>query len=123
MIDKFSKLSKKIYWVKPIAYIMVVGFIGMFGYAIIFRNAGDTDVFVIPSILGVFWSLLLISFTSIFPNVPSITNSDEHSLKPIRMRLKRGIYNIIGLVFLILSVALIFISLKTLGIWREDYFS
>ena len=121
MIDIFAELSKRIYWVKPIAYVVVIGFTGLFGYAIVFRDAGDTDVFLIPSILGVLWSLLLISITSIFPNVPTIPSSDDKFFNRIKIRLKRGIYYILGLLFVILSIAIIFLSLKMFGIWRGDY--
>lgn len=121
MIDIFAEISKRIYWVKPIAYIVVIGFAGLFGYAIVFRDAGDTDVFLIPSFLGVLWSLLLISITSIFPNVPTIPNSDDKLFTRIKIRLKRGLYYILGLLFVILSIAIIFFSLKMFGIWRGDY--
>ena len=122
MIDIFAELSKRIYWVKPIAYVMGVGFVGLFGYAIIFRNAGDTDVFLIPSVLGVIWSLLLISIITVFPNVPSKPSSDDKFFKRLKIRLKRGMYHLLGILLLILSITIILLSLKTFGIWRADYY-
>ena len=123
MIDNISKLSKKVIWARPIAYLMVVGFIALFGYSVIFRNAGDTDVYLIPSVLGLIWSLLLVAITLIFPNVPSKVNSNDKFFKRIKVGLQRGVYYLIGLLFLILTIAIIVLSIKTFGIWREDHFS
>ncbi len=121
MIDKFARISNSLYWLKPIAYVAGFGFILLFGYSVIFRNAGEADVYLIPSILGTLWSLLLISVIYTFPNVPEIPSSDDKFFTRVRIRLKRGMYYILGLLFLVLSIAIILLSLKMFGIWRESY--
>ena len=120
MVDLFSALTKKIYWAKPLAIILAIGFAGLLIYSIIFRNTGDPDIFLIPSVIGLLWSLLLLSFTTTFSNLPSKPRSDEKLIKRIKARIMRGFYYIIGLIFLVLTVAIIFLSLKIFGIWHEN---
>lgn len=121
MIEALAELSKRIYWAKPVAYLMGFGFFSLFAYAVFSTNANETDIYLIPSVLGVIWSLLFISIVSIFPYVPSKPSSDEKFFKKLKVRFKRAIYHLLGLLFLILTIAVILLSLKMFGIWRADY--
>ena len=120
MIDRLAKISSRLYWLKPIGFIFSSGFLLLFGYSVLFRSAGEMDVYLIPSILGTLWSLLLISIIYIFPNVPSVPSADVNYIDKVKIRLKRSLYYLMGLIFLVLSIAIILLSLKMLGIWQGN---
>jgi hypothetical protein len=53
--------------------------------------------------------------------VPPIPGSDVKFFAKIKMRILRGIYYLLGTIFIVLTLAIIVISFKLSGIWRAEY--
>jgi hypothetical protein len=121
MIEKLQVLSKRIYWLKPLVLLAGAGFLGLFIYTLFGGNDISKDVYLMPSILGVIWALLFSSFTTIFPHAPSKPDKNEKFFRKIIIWLKRGFYYALALLFIALTIAVIFLSFKMFGVWRSDY--
>lgn len=121
MLNFFTKLSTKFIWVKPLAIVTSLLFMGLFCYAVIVEDGGENDVYIIPSIMGFIWSLLLISIISLFTNVPDIPSSDEKFFNRIKIRIKRGFYHLLSFLFVIITIAIILLTLRTFLIWQGSH--
>ena len=121
MIESLVGLSKRLFWMKPIIFLIGIGFFGLFLYTLLSTNAIEKDVYLIPSVLGTIWSLLFMSLVSMFSNVPSKPVPSEVFFTKLKIRFKRGLYHCLGALFIVLTIAVIVLSIKMFGVWRADY--
>lgn len=121
MIDHLSAFSKKLVWLKPLLFITTAAAIIVFGYLVFIEEGTDKDVYIIPSIVGVLWSLVCSLLLSVFPYVPPKPDKQQRLLKRLKIRLARGVYHIGSLMFCVLSVSAVWLSLRLLNVWRTDF--
>ena len=121
MIDRLSAFSKKVVWLKPLFFIATVAAIIVFGYVVLIEEGADKDVFIIPSIVVVLWSLVCSLAISIFPYVPSKPDKQERVLRRLKIRLARGGYHLGFWIFCLLSGAVVWLTIRMLGVWRANF--
>ena len=121
MIDHLRTFSKKIVWLKPFLIILTVASFIVFGYVVLIEEGTGKDVYIIPSIIGVLWSLVCLLLFSVFPYVPPKPDKQERFFRRLKIRLVRGCYHIGAVIFCVLSVSVVVLSLKLLNVWRTDF--
>ncbi|MBT8361853.1 MAG: hypothetical protein HKP41_07635 [Desulfobacterales bacterium] len=121
MIDHFSALSKKLVWLKPLFFITTAAAFIVLGYVVFIEEGADKDVYIIPSIIGVLWSLVCSLLLSVFPYVPPKPDKQQRFLKRLKIRLARGGYYIGSLMFCVLSTSVVWLTIRLLNVWRADF--
>ncbi len=84
MIDHLSTFVKKFVWLKPLFFITTATAVIVFGYVVLIGNGADKDVYIIPSIVGVLWSLVCLLLLSVFPYVPPKPGKHQHFFKAFK---------------------------------------
>jgi hypothetical protein len=121
MIDYLSVFSKKVVWLKPLFFITTAVAFIVFGYVVLIEDGADKDVYIIPSIVVVLWSLVCSLLLSVFPYVPPKPDNQQRLYKRIKIRLARGGYHLGSLIFCVLSVSVVWLTLRLLNVWRADF--
>jgi hypothetical protein len=121
MIDHLSAFSKKVVWLKPLFFITTAAAFIVFGYVVLIEEGADKDVYIIPSIVGMLWSLVCSLLLSVFPYVPPKPDKQQRFSKRLKIRLARGGYHIGSLMFCVLSASVVWLTLKLINIWRADF--
>ncbi|MFT5727100.1 MAG: hypothetical protein ACI8PB_001232 [Desulforhopalus sp.] len=121
MIDYLSAVSKKVVWLKPLFFITTAVAIIVFGYVVLIEGSADKDVYIIPSIVVVLWSLVCSLLLSVFPYVPPKPDKQQRFYKRIKIRLARGSYHLGSLVFCVLSVSVVWLTFRLISVWRVDF--
>ena len=121
MIETLSKISKKIYWIQPIIMLVGVGSLSLFVITVLKSGTTENDGYLIPSVLGFIWTLLYLLLVSAFPYVPEKPDPSIKFFKRIKIKFKRGIYYLIGIVFVVTTLAGIVLSFRMINIWLTDY--
>lgn len=121
MIDYLRAFSKKAAWLQPIFFIITAAAFIVVGYVVFIEDGADKDVYIIPSIVGMLWSLVCSLLLSVFPYVPPKPDTKKRFLKRLKIRLARGGYYIGSLVFCVLGVATVWLTVKLLSIWRIEF--
>ena len=121
MIETLSKISKKLYWTQPIIMLIGVGSLSFFIYTVFSSGTTENDAYLIPSVLGFIWSLLYLLLVSAFPYVPEKPDQSIKFFKRIKIKFKRGIYYLIGIVFVVTTLSAIVLSFRLINIWLTDY--
>jgi len=121
MIDHLRALSKKFLWLKPLFLITTAAAFILFGYVVLIEEGSGKDVYLIPCLIGLLWSLVCSLLLSVFPYVPP--KSDQQKRFPERLKtwLVRGAYHIGALMFCVLSVLVVWLTLRLLNVWRADF--
>jgi len=121
MIDHLSAFSKKIVCLKPLFFVTTATAFIVFGYVVLIEEGADKDVYIIPSIVGLLWSLICSLLLSVFPYVPPKPDKQQRFLKRLKIRLVRGGYHISSLIFCVLSTSVVWLTLRLLNVWRADF--
>lgn len=121
MIDHLSAFSKKVVWLKRLLFITTAAAFMVFGYVLLIEEGADKDVYIIPSIVGVLWSLACSLLLSVFPHVPPKPDKNQRFLKRLKIRLARGGYHIGALLFCLLSAAIIWLTIRLINVWLADF--
>ena len=121
MIETLESISKKLRWTKPL--VLIIGLICfILFFAAIFELKGlNSDIYLIPSVLGVAWAALFFFLLSTFPYVPAKPNKDEKYFAKLKIRVKRVLYHLLSVIFIVLTIAVIIVSFKLLSIWHTDF--
>ena len=121
MLEILSAISKKLYWSKSIAMLAGFVFASLFIASILDIGSFGTDAILIPSMLGGLWSAIYYILLTLFPSVPLPPGKHEKFFNRIKYRFQRGTYYLLGLIFIFLTIAFIYLSFKLFGIWRVEY--
>lgn len=121
MIDHFSAFSKKLVRLKPLFFAATVAATVAFGYVMLFAENAGQDVYLIPSIVVVLWSLVCSLLLSIFPYVPPMPAKQQPLRARLKIRLARSGYHLVSWLFCALSVSAAWITIKLLSVWYADF--
>lgn len=121
MIDQLRVFSRKVVWLRPLFFLTTAAAIIVFAYVVFIENAADKEVYIIPCIVGVLWSLVCLLLLSAFPHVPPKPEVQQRFYKRLKIRLARGCYYIVSLIFVMLSVSALLLTFRLLNVWRADF--
>jgi hypothetical protein len=121
MIDHLSAFSRKVVWLKPLFFITTAAAFIVFGYVVLIEEGAGKDVYIIPSVVGVLWSLFCLLLLSVFPHVPAKPDKQQRLLQRLKIRLVRGGYHIGSLLFCLLSASVVWLTLRLLNVWYADF--
>jgi hypothetical protein len=121
MLKTLSVISLKLYKLKPFVVLFGSLCLGVCVLSLLNFDYFKSEILGIPSLLGGLWSALFLIFLSAFSTVPPVPESDVKFFSKIKMRLLRGTYYLLGIIFIMLTLIVIVISFKFSGIWRAEY--
>ena len=121
MIDHLRVFSKKIAWLQPLILLTTVAAVIVFAYVVLTENGAAKEVYVIPCVVGVLWSLVSLLLLSTFPHVPAKPEKQQRFFQRLKISLVRGCYYIASFIFVILSSTALLLTFKLLNVWRADF--
>ena len=121
MIDRLRAFSLRAVWLKPLSFLTAVAAAGVFAYVVLNDDGVNRDVFIIPSIILGLWSLVSALMLSIFPYVPPKPENQERLPRRLKIRLVRGAFHLGAWLLCGLSVAVVLLTIKLLGVWNADF--
>ncbi|MFT5699637.1 MAG: hypothetical protein ACI8ZB_002498 [Desulforhopalus sp.] len=121
MIDYLSVFSRKIIWLKPLFFLTTVAAIIVFAYVVLIKNGAGKEVYIIPCVVGLLWSLVCLLLLLTFPHVPPKPEMQQPLHKRLKIRLVRAFYYIVSLIFVMLSASALLLTLRLLNVWRADF--
>jgi hypothetical protein len=121
MIDSFQKLAGRI---RPLRFVamgagVVLGLVAT--AVIVFSDSGENDRYLIPSAVGVLWSLSTYVFIRTFESVPEKAEKTKGFWRRLGRRLHRGWYWLLAFVFIGSTVAAVLLTMRLVSIWFKDY--
>jgi cobalamin synthase len=121
MIDHLRVFSKKFVWLKPLFFLTTVAAIILLAYVVLIENGAGKEVYIIPCVVGVLWSLVCLLLLSTFPYVPPKPDMQQRFYKRSKIWLVRVFYYIVSLIFVVLSATAVLLTFRLLNVWRADF--
>jgi hypothetical protein len=101
--------------------VLSIGFLVM-GVAIALNSSSHKDdLFLIPSIVGLLWSLTTYALLSSFHHISRAPNKNDRFFLRIKLRLKRIWYWALGVLFLGATATAMVVSVRLINIWYKDF--
>ena len=110
MLELLHALALRLAWLRPFLVLVILGFGGLFTYAILGTETPDS--FLTSGLVGVSWGLLLLMFLSLFQTLPGEPKHHDGFWQRVRLRSKRFGYGLLALVTLGLSISVIVLTAK-----------
>lgn len=119
MIDRLQAVAAKI---RPLQYVAAGTGLFFLGAVVFFvLSAGVGDKYLIPSLVGLLWSVSAYNFILIFRFVPERADPAEKRRERVKDVLRRGSYWLVTLLFAGTTLAVVVASSKLLTVWYQDY--
>lgn len=121
MIDRFTKIANALQFLRlPSVVIGLVSLVTMIAI-IVSPKSLEGDLYLIPSAVGILWSVTTYSFLVNFHAVPQKADRSWTFFKRVRRMITRVWYWFMGMVFIGTTVGAIFVSYRMITIWLKDY--
>ena len=121
MIDHLRAFSNKVVGLKPLFFITTAASFLVFGYIVLIEEGVEKDVYIIPSVAVALWSLVCSLLLSVFPHTPPRPDSRQPFPTRLKIRLIRGGYHIGSWIFCVLSVTVVWLTIRLLIIWYANF--
>ena len=120
MIDRLQAIALKI---QPLRFMVIgIGLLCLVAMAFfILSPPSQGDRYLIPCIVGLFWSISTYYFIILFCSVPSKAAKSERRWERIKRGAWRGFYWLMALIFFGTTLAVAVVSYRLLSIWMRDY--
>ena len=121
MFEKILSISSKVPWLKPI--VVIIGFTCFAIFCSSLFNLGHfiEEVYLIPSLAGLIWSLLLFIMLKTFVNIPIKSEETLTFFSKIKYWFVRLGYRILIVIFLLMTVAVLILSFRLFRVWFVNW--
>ncbi|MEZ5489971.1 MAG: hypothetical protein R3F50_06585 [Gammaproteobacteria bacterium] len=113
MQEKLHELAVRLTWLQPLAAIVGVSAFFVAGYVALDPGM-ELERKLVPTFLLSCWCLLVFTLVSLFRAIPPAIDNNQGFFLRQKIRLQHFLRNILALLFLILTVALLVLSYRLL---------
>jgi hypothetical protein len=117
MLETLSSISSRLRWLRPIVVIIGLVCLGIFSSSLFDVGYFIEEVYLIPSLACFIWSILLFIMLNAFVNIPIKSVEKVGFFTKIKHWLVKLGYSMLSVIFLLMTVAGIFLSFKLSSVW------
>jgi uncharacterized membrane protein len=121
LIDTLQKFATRMQPIRLPLLLLSGFFLVVLLYLIVTSTTHSGDLFLVPAIIGLLWSLSGYAFILNFRSVPRWSEGARGFFKRLKLRLLRFWYWLLAALFLGTTLALLLISLRLIRVWMQDY--
>jgi hypothetical protein len=117
MLETLSFISSKLQWLRPVVMLFGLIFLGLFCSSLFDIGHFIEEVYLIPSLAGLVWSVLFFILLNAFENIPIEPDRKFAFFSKIKYWFVRLGYKILSVIFLLMSVAGLILSFRLFSVW------
>jgi hypothetical protein len=117
MLETLSLIFSKVSWLKPLVLMLGLACLVIFCSSLFNIGYYIEEVYLIPSLAGFIWSLLLFMMLSIFGNIPIRSDKKLRFFTKIKYWFVRLGYKILTVTFLLMTGAGLILSFRLFSVW------
>lgn len=117
MIERLQRIATILHRFRALITFLGITSFGVFSISMFNNPWIDGNVWLIPSLLLLCWSLALFSLLSLFQRIPDKVDKTSPWRKRLSNSFRRGAYSLAGAAFVALSSALLMLTYQLLRAW------
>ncbi len=120
LLNTIQRTAAALQWLKkPTLGLALIFLVAVF-YIVVTSQSHDGDRYLVPSIIGLLWSLSAFAFIINFCSVPPPAETNAPFFSRLKRRLHRFWYGLLAFLFLAATVAVLIVSYRLLSVWLHD---
>jgi hypothetical protein len=108
MLETLSFISSKLKWLRPVVMLFGLIFLGLFCSSLFDIGHFIEEVYLIPSLAGLIWSVLFFILLNALKNIP---------IKPGSKFVLFSNNRILSAIFLLMTIAGLILSFRLFSVW------
>jgi hypothetical protein len=118
MLEILAKLSGKLLPFRKLIYLAMIILAGVIITQLLQAPSPSkpSNAVSILSLVGLIWLLLFNILLSTFHNIPRVDDDTKSRLTLVKIKVKRGVFHVLALLFVGLTLVIIFLSVRMLRI-------
>jgi hypothetical protein len=118
MLEILAKLSGKLLPFRKLIYLAMIILVGVIITQLLQAPSPSkpSNAVSILSLVGLIWLLLFNILLSTFHNIPRVDDDTKSRLTLVKIKVKRGVFHVLALLFVGLTLVIIFLSVRMLKI-------
>ena len=118
MLEILAKLSGKLLPFRKLIYLAMIILVGVIITQLLQAPSPSkpSNAVSILSLVGLIWLLLFNILLSTFHNIPRVDDDTKSRLTLFKIKVKRGVFHVLALLFVGLTLVIIFLSVRMLRI-------
>ena len=118
MLEILAKLSGKLLPFRKLIYLAMIILVGVIITQLLQAPSPSkpSNTVSILSLVGLIWLLLFNILLSTFHNIPRVDDDTKSRLTLVKIKVKRGVFHVLALLFVGLTLVIIFLSVRMLRI-------
>lgn len=121
MIDRLGKIAQTLQFLRIPTIITGLVCLIVLTVIIFTSKTHEDDIYLIPSIIGLLWSVTAYSFLTGFNSVPQKAEDSWKFFQRVKRKLIRSWYWLLAIIFLGTSILAILVTFRIISIWIGDY--
>jgi hypothetical protein len=117
MLETLSSISFKVRWLRPLVVTIGLACLAIFCSSLFNIGYFVEEVYLIPSLAGFIWSLLLFIMLNAFVNLPIKSEKKVTFFSKIKYWFVRLGYRILIVIFLLMTASGLILSVKLFSVW------
>ena len=117
MIERLQRIATILHRFRALITFLGITSLGVFSLSMFNNPWIDGNVWLIPSLLLLCWSLALFTLLSLFQRIPDKVDKTSPWRKRLSNSFRRGAYGLAGAAFVALSSALLMLTYQLLRAW------
>ena len=121
MIDKLQRVAGRLQFLRLPA--MVLGLVSLAAMItiIVSSKSHEDDYYLMPSVVGLLWSMASYSFLVNFCSVPEKSDSSWKLVARLKRSAVRAGYWLLTVLFFLTTLGALFVSYRLIAIWLRDF--
>ena len=121
LIDRLHRVALRLSLLRAAVVFMGLVCVAILLAAILLARPGEWDSWIMPSFVGLLWSISAYFFMITFHSIPAPADASLPFLARAKQRLVRSGYWLIGLAFLGATLAVLLATYRILALWLGKY--
>ncbi len=118
MLLRMQSIARRLLPLKNVWLLLILGFGVAFLMNIFGVEPVAKDIYLIPILIGLLWSLLLYSFVGLFQEIPASPLPEQSFLQRLKARIRRGMYWLLGIFTVAVSFSVVVVTVRLFGVWE-----
>ncbi len=121
MIDGLQRVALKLQFLRLPSVALGLFFLASAAFVVLGAETHHSEQFLIPSLIGVLWAMSAFSFIVTFRSVPEKADSTQAFFTRLWRGVSRGWYWLVGVSFVVTTVAAAYVTNRLLTVWLSDF--
>lgn len=121
MIDKLQRVAGRLQFLRLPAMVLGLVSLATMITVIVSSKSHEDDYYLMPSIVGLLWSMASYSFLVNFSSIPEKSDSSWKLIARFKRSAVRAGYWLLAMLFILTTVGALFVSYRMITIWLRDF--